>query len=1354
MSSVVQHPSDSSTRGTPGKPDSVNDPGVSPGRIPRTDEVGPAPLSFAQQRLWFLGQLEPDASLYNISAAMRVRGSLDLNALEVAFAAVEARHDALRTTFSSLDGEPVQSIGEFHPAKLAVVDLSAVSAERREEEMERRALEEADRPFDLVRGPLFRRVVLRAGPEDHLLVMAMHHIISDGWSMGVLYRELGAFYSTSRAGNSDPLPPLPIQYADFARWQRRWLTGEVLRNQLEYWRRQLGREVPTVDLPCDHRRAGGQTYNGARHAAVFAPELSQALKALSRRERVTLFMTLLAAFQVLIYRMTGQPDVTVGSPIANRNRMEIEGLIGFFVNTLVLRTDLGGNPSFRALLERVRDVALEAYANQDIPFEKIVEELNPDRSSGRTPFFQVMFALQNAPAQPLQLEGLQVTPLPVGSAKAKFDLTVMLMDEAEGLKCSLIYNTDLFDADTIARLARHYQALLAGAAADPDRPIAALPLLTKAELQQILGDWNATAISYPRGVSLQHVFEGQAHKMPETVAVVSGRKRLSYGELNRRSNQLARYLRDKGVQRGSRVGVCLDRSWEWIVALLGVLKAGGTYVPLDTSYPEERLHHMMSDADVHVLLTQASRSDAARRAAADNGASVVTVDRDWPLIGSCSDLNLPDVSGPEDLAYVIYTSGSTGQPKGVGIPHRAVNRLVLNTNYIRIGTTDVVAQLSNPSFDAATFEIWGALLNGARLVLLPKEEALTPRDLEAHIERHGFTILFLTTALFNQVVSERPAVFRNVHDVLFGGEMVDPKWPAEVLRQGPPRRLLHVYGPTETTTFASWHEVSSVTEGATTITIGRPVANTEIYLLDERMEPVPIGVAGELYIGGDGLAHAYVNAPDLTACKFVPNPFGGERGSRLYKTGDLARYLADGSIEIIGRSDCQVKMRGFRIELGEIEVALASNPAVRDAAVVLKECPSGNKFLAAYCVLREGVSDAPDFRGFLKPKLPEYMIPAVFTPLVSMPLTANGKVDRAALPEVGEIRPARNFVEPRDRLELVMARLWERVLNVRSVGATDNFFDLGGHSLLAVTLLAQIDKRFGRQISLATLFHAPTVEALASILRREGLPAQWHHLIPVQPKGSKPPLFCCHGGVTDLARYLGPDQPVYALQPHGYDGRRAPDRVGEMASGYLEEILSVQPEGPHVIAGYSFGGLVALEVAQQLLAVGKPMARLLLIDPTNPALYTARPVRRPVPDRSYGLSLKATSLGELWKQLYGPIRWRLEAFLGWCKAAVCSAYLRSGRRVPEALRQFYFYNACIAAARRYRPETYAGPIVLFCTQRSDDPESHWRPLACGGLEVHDIPGQHLDILQDAHVRILARQLKGCLELMAARAARG
>ncbi|MFN6563694.1 MAG: non-ribosomal peptide synthetase [Nostoc sp. ChiSLP01] len=1064
-----------------------------------SQEVFIFPPSFAQQRLWFLDQLIPGNSIYNVPTVIRLTGSLNLAALEQTFNEIVRRHETLRTTFIVLDGQPLQAITPSLTIPISVFDLQQFPADKQEVEAKCIITAEIEHPFDLSSGPLLRVMLLMLCETEHILLLNMHHIICDDWSIGILIQELGTLYAAFAQNQPSPLVELPLQYADFAHWQREWLQKEVLQSQLAYWREQLN-GISILHLPTDKPRPAIQNYQGATQFLELPKNLIDALEKLSQQESATLFMTLVAAFKTLLYRYTHQEDIALGSPIANRNRSEIEGIIGFFVNSLVLRSNLSGNPTFLEVIARVREVTLGAYSHQDLPFEKLVEELHPERNLSQHPLFQVVFGFQNAPMSSLELPGLVPSLRNIDLKKTRFDLELHLWkcsedfrslwggswEYSEGLRGVMVYNTDLFERATITRMLKHFKTLLSGIVANPEQRIANLPLLDEFELHQVLVEWNNTQANYPQNKCIHQLFEEKVQHYPDSIAVNFANEQLTYQELNTRSNKLARYLQKLGVASEVLVGICIPHSIEMIIGLLGILKAGGAYVPLDSSYPQERINFMLEDAQVSVLLTQ----ENLLKDFPDFSNQILCIDKDWKIINQEKEDNLKSDLNSENLAYVIYTSGSTGKPKGVAVPHKAVNRLVCNTNYIKLSPSDKIAQASNVSFDAATFEIWGALLNGAQLVGISKDVTLSPHEFALQLREKGINVLFLTTALFQQFARDVPQAFATLKYLLFGGEAVDIRWVKKIIKHGAPKHLIHVYGPTENTTFSSYYYVENLPESATYLPIGRPIANTEIYILDTYFQPVPIGVTGELYISGDGLAREYLNRSELTAERFITHTFSNQSKTRLYKTGDLARYGTDGNIEFLGRIDNQVKIRGFRIELSEIEAVLSQHLGVRETVVIASEDVPDDKYLVAYIVAdREQIPSqniqtfASLLREFLQEKLPEYMIPRAYAILESLPLTPNGKIDRRALPTPETISfNYQDYVAPRSQLEELLAEIWAKVLGKEQVGIRDNFFELGGHSLLATVLTSRIRDTFQIDLPVRNLFEAPTVEQLAKYI--------------------------------------------------------------------------------------------------------------------------------------------------------------------------------------------------------------------------------------------------------------------------------
>ena len=1041
---------------------------IAPHQLTRRTDSGPAPLSFAQERLWFLERLEPGSGVYTIALALALSGPLDVAAWRRSLDAIRDRHEALRTVFRETDEGALQLVElEAGPGWLApLVDLAALAASLRTAEADRLARADAARPFDLERGPLVRALLLRLARAEHHALVAAHHLVWDGWSTRVFLAELQALYEAFVRDAASPLPELPVQYADYAVWQRQWLAGERLAAQLAFWRARLADETP-LDLPTDFPRPAAQSFRGALLPVAFPPLLAAAVRKAARGQGCTVFMVLLAAFQAVLARYAGQETVSVGTPVAGRTRTATEQLIGLFVNTLVLRTDLSGDPTFAALLWRVRELALEAHVHQDLPFAKLVEELQPARRLSHSPLFQVMFILQNAPGEAPELAGLHVAPRRPARETAKFDLTLSLSEEGEALFGSLEYAVDLFERGTMERLVGHLETLLAAAVTKPARRLSELPLLSGAERRQLLLDWNATEADYPEE-TLPELLATSAAVRPEGVAAEHAGERLTYAELQARSNRLARYLAKHGVGPEVRVGLCLERSLDLLVALLGALKAGGVYVPLDPAYPRERIALVLEDAAPPVVLTQRSL----RTLLPSGGRVVVSLDEERDAIAAENPEPFPCPALPDNLAYVLFTSGSTGRPKGVQVTHGAlVNFLEAMRREPGFTAGEALLAVTTLSFDIAGLELYLPLLAGGQVVIASRETAADGRLLAAELTRSGAEVLQATPATWRMLLDAKWEGNGTLR-ALCGGEALPEELAAELLpRVG---SLWNLYGPTETTI---WSSVVKVRHGEP-VRVAPPLANTRFYVVDRSFQPVPVGIPGELWIGGDGLARGYLGRPELTAERFVPDPFGGA-GERAYRTGDLVRWRSDGRLEFLGRLDHQVKVRGFRIELGEVEAALDAQPGV-ERAVVMAKGEVADKRLVAYVV---GEAQPARLREALHARLPEYMVPSVFVQLESLPLTPNGKVDRKALPEPEAVSVA-EYVAPRTLAEELLAEIWGEVLKRDPIGAHDNFFDLGGHSLLAMRVVARVYHAAGVELPLRTVFEAPTLGGLARALER------------------------------------------------------------------------------------------------------------------------------------------------------------------------------------------------------------------------------------------------------------------------------
>ncbi|WP_186032206.1 non-ribosomal peptide synthetase [Burkholderia gladioli] len=1184
------------------------EPGVLPALVPGARDSAP-PLSYAQLRLWVLDRLEPGGTYYHVPMSVRLIGALDVDALRRTIDEIVRRHEVLRTSFPvDDDGTPVQRIAATAAAVLEIDDAGDASGSADAEARERwlaLALEaERTTPFDLARGPLLRARLFRMAADDHVIALTLHHIVSDGWSMGVLVRELAALYQAFSRGEPSPLAALPVQYADYARWQRGWLTGDVLDRQLAYWRARLADAPPLLALPTDRPRAAARRHRGATHRFAVDAATTAGLHDLARRVRGTLFMTLSAAFGVLLARYASQDDICIGTPIANRRHAQTEGLIGFFVNTLVLRQKVEGRASFMALLEQVRETTLGAYAHQDVPFEQLVEVVQPLRSLDHTPLFQVMLVLQNAPLEATALPGLRLEPAGSAASTSKFDLTLTVTEtghgeEGGGLRASLSYDTDLFDASTVAGMAAHFMRVLEAAVARPDARLDSLPMLD-APARRPAPNIGRAAQAVPSPLTplstLHGRFEAQVRRTPEAMAVIHGDRHLGFAELDARANALARRLEGLGVGPEVRVALCVERGVEMVVGLLGILKAGGAYVPLDPEHPRERLAYLVADSAPAVMLTQSSLLERLP----DHACEVVCLDQEGvPAYGD-------DARAParlHNLAYVIYTSGSTGQPKGVAVEHRSALNLVDALAERAYGGASALAGAriginASLAFDASVKQ-WLMLLHGACVLPIPEAVRRDADAFVAFVREQALDAFDCTPSQLAVLVPALRTLERPL-TVLVGGEVV-----GEALREslpGSPHRYVNVYGPTETTVDATAQPIGADHPASA---IGAPLANVATYVLDGAGHPVPAGVGGELHIGGAGVARGYLGRPDLTAERFVPDPFGAP-GSRMYRSGDLARELSDGTLDPLGRADQQVKLRGFRIELGEIEAALARYAGVREVAVLARDDLGDDRRLVAYLVHDGEPIEAGEWRAYLHRTLPKFMVPPHFVRLESMPLTSNGKLDRRALPAPDPGRGEADHVEPRTPTEQAMAQIWAAVLGLDRIGAHDDFFALGGHSMLGVRLFARIAARFGVQLPLLSLFEAPTLAALAARVADAMQPSSSPSVRPAAgaitlraAAGGATPLFLVPpaGGqllfYRALAGRLDAATPVLGLPCPEDD---AVQTVEALARAQADTLQAAAPVGPYRLAGWSTGGLFALAVAACLEARGAVVSYVGLID--------------------------------------------------------------------------------------------------------------------------------------------------------------
>lgn len=1321
--------------------------------------------SCTQRQLWFHHQLYSSSSAYHMQHNFLLKGRLHVEVLEQCLKRLIERHEALRTVFRADGGRPVAVVKPEMAVALNRVKLPG--------DLGQTLAREAALSFNLTDGPLFRFTLFQVQEDHHVLSMTLHHIIADGWSMGVIFKEVSALYAAFLEGKPDPLPPLRVQYADFAEWQHQWLQGDAMAKERDYWRSQLDGAPSLLNLPADHPRPEVATFRGSNQTRDLPPRLSDALKELSHREGTTLFITLLAAFKALLARYTSQEDLVVGAPFACRSQTRWEGLVGFFANSVVLRSDLSGSPSFKELLARVRQGVLGALAHQDFPFELLVETLQPNRTASYNPIFQVMFDIVDDASQTLVLPGVTVEHLPVVEYESKFDLNLTVHLRPEGLQAVATYSADLFDDSTMARLLEHFEIFLEGITGDPHQSISVLPLLSASEQDQLLHKWNRTDRKFSLPKNLQELFEQQARRAPEAVAIEQGSSRLTYGELDRQAGQLAQSLRRLGVKSGMRIGLCLERSVDLIRGVLAVLKTGAAYVPLNPAFPHEQLAFMIDNIQSPLLLTQQSLLPAL------SGLPVPKVCLDAMPASPEAILDPESMPGGHSgaIAYVIYTSGSTGRPKGVLISHRAVMNYAAAANeHYRIGAGDRVLQFAPINFDASVEEIFCSLSFGATLVL--RDEAMLDA-MKVFLDRcrqWRITVLSLPTAFWHELVQamavDHLALPSSLRLVIIGGERALPDRLALWQRLCPPSvQLINSYGPTEATVVATVWTAGPSAPPAGEVPIGRPLANVQAFVLDTRGQLTPRGVVGELCLGGASLAEGYFNQPELTREKFIPHPFRPATGERIYRTGDLVRWLPDGNLVYCGRVDNQVKIRGFRIELGEVESVLQRHPEVRDAVVVVCDDPPRGKSLAAYVVPKQpGALELSRLRAYAKEKLPPYMLPAAFVVLDQMPLTRNGKVDRKALPapatQEGYGQDQDDFVPPRDTLEIQLAKLWQEVLGVRAVSVRDNFFDLGGHSLLAVRLFAELDRLIGRQLPLATLFQAPTVERLAQVLRDAQWNPPWSPLVPIKASGSRPPFYCVHGAggniveFLHLSRYMADNQPLYGIQAQGLDGK-APwlERVEDMAALYIKEILAFQPQGPYYLGGSSFGGMIAYEMAQQLRAQGQAVALLALFDTNGPGYPQYLPgfgrgrrwlFRQRERFELHWSNWRLLEAGEARREFVQDKWERICRYL-WKKQNRMRRIwreLQTHWSLPQALRQVN--KSGRQASQKYAPQPYDGRITLFRASHQGygivhDRTLGWGSLAKGGLEIIDVPGYHGSIIREPRVRVLAEKLNQALQ---------
>jgi len=1324
-------------------------------RIPKRRRPNRNRLTVDQERIWLIHQFDPTDPVYNVFLGWRLRGDLDVSALERAVNAVVARHEALRTTFEVEDLRPVQVIHDEMPITFRRLDLRALPEAEREPEMVRLATEEIRRPMDITRGPLLRVALIRMAEREHVMVCTIDHLVWDRGSVGIFDREVAEYYTAFVTGREPRLPELEIQYADYAEWQPEWLREEVYRRQLPYWIQQLAGAPLVLELPTDRPRPPVQTFNGARYEFRMSAALTEGIRRLARAEGVTPNITLLAAWNLLLYRYTGQRDIVIGTTSSTRSRAQTEPVIGYFLTMLPLRTTVDPQMTFRDLLAATRTTMVGALDHHDMPFGTLLDELRIERDPSRNPVYQVSFIFVDFHEEPVSLPDLVMEPLVFDNRTAKDDCMLCVFDDpgvADHYFGLFEYNTDLFTESTIARMWRHLEHLLTQVVADPDQRVQDLSLLDAEDTRTLLVEWNRTAVPREPELCLEDLVRRQAARTPDAVAVVAGDQRLRYAELVGRAERLAGYLRARGAGPESVVGVCLDRSVDLVVGLLGVVMAGAAYLPLDPGYPARRLATMVTDAGARLLLT---RSDLAGNLA-DCPAELIHLDREAEAIAAAAARTEPDPVRDDRLAYVIYTSGSTGRPKGVEVTHRnLVNLLLAMADEIGLGPDDVLAAVTSITFDIAGLELYGPLVTGGRVVLVGRDEAQDGRRLAALLDRVGATVVQATPATWQLLVEAGWPNERGIR-VITGGEAL----PVPLARALAERAdaVWNVYGPTETTI---WSTAWRLDPAAGRISIGRPLANTEVYVLDARLRPVPVGTPGELVIGGAGVARGYRGRPDLTAERFIPDHLGPRPGGRLYRTGDQVRLQPDGTLVFLGRDDGQVKVRGHRIELGEIETRLAEHPDVARAVVTVREDRPGDQRLVAYVVARSTGDGRPAalrpeaLREHLRAYLPDYMIPNAVVEVADFPLTSSGKIDRRALPAPPADRRTTDVAAPRDPVELEVARIWEDVLGVRPIGLHDNFFDLGGHSLLVLRLMAEIERAFGRALPMAAIFQGATVERFARTLREGYQPPTGPHLIEIRPGSGGPPVFFAHPAGSEVvcyvpfARLVEPaDRPLYAIAcpPLDEAGRMPFAGFAERAAAYAELVRQAQPHGPYTLVGWCYGGANAFAVGRALEDQGEQVT-VVLIDSHTPQYV---PVEQE-PDRAAHVEGLAKNLRWDYTDDLRPLD-ELRAMTDAEQLDYLLELARKGDYLPpdaghEQIRTALdLWIANLRLLWRYRPTPLAGRLVMI--RAGDEPDEDlyagWERLAGNGLERHVVAGNHYTIMREPRIADVTAIVNGLL----------
>ena len=1299
------------------------------------------PLSSSQSRIWFMEKLDKGNAAYNIPLDFRITGDLDPGLLQQSIGILIARHDALRTIFPNGNGHPSQRVLPALPAPVSIIHLEDEPADRKEKIIARHSLDNAIRKFDLGKGPLFSFKLLVLGNSEYMFLVNFHHIISDATSVGIFLEELRTVYSALAADQPVQLPELPVAYTDYAVWEQQWMAGEEYRKQLDYWKRELSGSPDQLQIPTDFRRPKMQTYQGTEYHFTIDGPLREKLAGLSKKHGTSLFVPLLTAFGVLMSRYSSQDDLVIGVPVANRMHAELESVIGVLINSLPLRLVLPEGMTFAGAIGHVKKKFNTGFENQEVAFERLVEELKVKRNTGAAPVFQVLFNYLTAYNREIRMPGFTMQMIHGERRSSQLDLTLSLNDEKTSLGGTVEYNTDLFRPDTIERLAGHYLTILRAVCENEELDLREIPLLTAAEEIQHLQTWNDTAVPYPADRCTHHLFEDQVKRTPDAIALEDDFRRLTYAGLNAQANKLAHYLVKQGVGEDTFAAVYLDRTADLIISMLAIAKAGGTSVPLDPIFPKGRLELILADARPVILITQRSL----QQDVPGSDAKVIVVDGD-NLYDNEPEENLGR-GNPDKAAYALFTSGSTGKPKGVLVRHNStVNTILSLTKLMEVKNTDVLLAIATFTFDVAESEMYLPLFNGAKLVVAGQRTVLDIGLLKNRIRESEATLLIATPVTFKMLMLsgwEGKADLR----VLCCGEGLAKDLARDILEKC--KTVFNGYAPTETTIYSLIRKVGPEDlEGDGYVLLGRPIDNTLLYVLNSKRIPVPVGIPGELYIGGDGVSNGYLNLPEHTRERFVTDPLGRDPGKVFYKSGDLVNYTVTGDVNFLNRIDFQVKIRGFRIELGEIESVIALYEGIRENVVVVKKDPTGEKMLTAYLVLKENFQVSyHELRHFLKQRLPDYMVPSAFVTLEKFPLTGTLKVDRNALPEPEGMAAsdAGEYVEPSTPTEKKLARIWSSLLNIKKIGIHDDFFEIGGHSMVAVALVVKIEKELGVRIPLATLFDRSTIFHLAELVDKGPETIEWRSLVPIRPAGTKKPLFLVHGmGLnvllyTTVVNYLDPDQPVYGLQAKGLNGVEEPlDTMESIAAHYISEIMSVDSEGPFAMAGFSLGGRIAYEMARQLTSMGKKVSFLGLFDASADESFAHLPLLERSRHKALHLAnyvawnisnffrekneSKVAILKRRWKGLEKKI-------IGLDFKVDKDDIVSEGKRseLPRYLRKVHKANS--RADRNYVIKEYPGEVHLFKAKIQTfyitDPVNYgWDKVAKGGVRIHEIPGEH------------------------------